>query len=295
MNLLQPSTQVVEYRIPSSSWCKCIAIDRQENYVVVGFENCVVRFFKTVNTEQPREDRLHSLYHQDCKGCPSVETLAFSNDGLALLASTRHPKSGIIQIYCWRFPFASFQELTSCRYLVSLHESEDNGISSAILRSGADGEDNLICLTTWTQSGTPALIQPHDGHRSEIKTEPSGRHGRLGSRVQCAAFSPSGRELAMVNDKGYLYHISSLNSSPVDIRRLATSKELTAKSDSFSMSFMTLSDEECIVLAWADSSKATGWIKKVPILSRVGDALRTIHLTLQKSCYATQKTPYDCI
>ena len=243
-----------------------------------------MRFFKTANTDQPREDRLHILYHQDCKGCPPVETLKFSNDGLALLASTRHPKSGIIQLYSWRFPFTSFQELTPCRYLVPLHESEDNGISSAILRSGSDGEDNLICLTTWTQSGTPALIQPHDGYRSEIKTDQISRHGKLGNRIQCAEFSPSGRDLAMVNDKGYLYHVSNLNSSPVDIRRLATSKELTAKTDSFSMSFMTLSDEECVVLGWADSSKATGWIKKVPIMSRVGDPLRYLQLTVEESC-----------
>jgi hypothetical protein len=68
----------------------------------------------------------------------------------------------------------------------------------------------------------------------------------------------------MVNDKGHLYLISSLNSNPLDVRRIATSKELTAKSDSFSMAFMTLPDEEAIVLAWADSPRATGFVKKIP-------------------------------
>lgn len=237
--------------------------------MVVGFENATVRFFNARSMEQPREDRLHANYHQDCRSCPSVDTLAFSNDGLVLLASTRNPKTGLIQTFLWRFPFHTFHELTACRYPVPLHESEDNGVSSAIFRPGLDGEENLVCITTWTQSGTPVLMQPQDGHRSEIRTDVTGRHSKLGSRIQCAAFSPSGRELVMVNDKGHVFQVSNLNSSPMDVRRIASSKELTAKTDSFAMSFMNLSDEEHVVLAWADSSRATGWIKKIPAVSRV--------------------------
>ncbi|KAK3319968.1 hypothetical protein B0T19DRAFT_361510 [Cercophora scortea] len=267
VNLVQPSAPVVEYRISSSLWCKSITIDREENYVVIGFENSTVRFFKTTNTEQPREDRLHSPYHNDCKGCPSVDTLAFSNDGLVLLAGTRNPRTGLIQVYRWGFPFLTFQELPTCRYPVPLHESEDNGISTAIIRPGTEGHENVVCITTWTQSGTPVLIQPQDGHRTEIKPEASGRHGKLGSRIQCAAFSPSGKELALVNDKGYLYQVLNVNSSPLDVRRVAVSRELTARSDSFAMAFMVIEGEENIVMAWADSSKATGWVKKVPLMS----------------------------
>lgn len=255
--------------MPSAQWCRSIAIDRNENYVVVGFENSVVRFFKTANAEHPREARLHGIQHQDCRACPPVDTLSFSNDGLALLASTRSNKNGIIQLYLWRFPFLAFHELASCRYPVPLHESEDNGVSAALFRSGVEGEDNLICITTWTQSGTPVLAQPRGGYRSAITTDTSGRQGKLGNRIQCAAFSPSGRELAMVNDKGHVYQISNLNSSPMDIRRIATSKELTAKTGSLSMRFMTLADEESIVLAWTDSSKAAGWVRKVPVSPRV--------------------------
>ncbi|KAL2194604.1 hypothetical protein P885DRAFT_80293 [Corynascus similis CBS 632.67] len=262
VNLMQPTTNVVEYRIPSSLWCKSIAIDRQEHYVVVGFENSTVRFFSARNTEQPREDRLHALYHTDCRNCPSVDTLAFSNDGLVLLASTRSSRTGLIQIYLWRYPFHAFQELTTCRYPVPLHESEDNGVSSASFCQGVNGEESLVCVTTWTQSGTPVLIQPRDGYRSEIRTDVTGRHSRLGNRIQCAAFSPLGTELVMVNDKGHVFQVSNLNSSPMDIRRIASSKELPAKSDSFAMAFMNLSDEEHVVLAWTDSTRATGWVKK---------------------------------
>jgi hypothetical protein len=262
---MQPTAPVVEYRIPSTLWCKSIAIDRQENYVVVGFENATVRFFSARSMEQPREDRLHALNHQDCRNCPSVDTLAFSNDGLVLLASTRKPKTGLIQTYSWRFPFHTFQELTACRYPVPLHESEDNGVSSAIIRPGLEGEENLVCITTWTQSGTPVLIQPQDGYRSEIRTDVSGRHSRLGNRIQCAAFSPSGRELVMVNDKGHVFQVSNLNSSPMDVHRIASSKELTAKSESFGISILKLSDEEHVVVAGADSSRATGGIKKIPV------------------------------
>jgi hypothetical protein len=71
--------------------------------------------------------------------------------------------------------------------------------------------------------------------------------------------------LAMVNDKGHLYIISNLNSNPLEVKRIATSKELTSKSDWFAMSFMSLPDEEAIVLAWADSSKGIGYIKKIPV------------------------------
>jgi hypothetical protein len=155
MSLDQPSAPVVEYRMPSSPWCKCIAIDRKENYVLVGFENSVVRFFKASRTQQPREDRLHRSYHHDCKNCPPVETLLVSNNELVLLASIRSPRTGVIQVYSWRFPFIDFQELASCRYPVTLHESEDNEISSAIFRSGSDLEPNLVCLAAWTQFQDP--------------------------------------------------------------------------------------------------------------------------------------------
>lgn len=249
----------------SKPWCRSIAVCPKENYVAVGFENSIVRFFGTTGSEKMREDCIHSRHYKGCTDCPSVDTLSFSNDGLVLIGSTRSAKNGTIQIYSWRFPFLNFQELPSCRYQVPLHESEDNGVSSAIFRSALGGEDDLICITTWTQSGVPVLVQPGDGHRSDIRTEVSNRQGKLGSRVQCAAFSPSGRELALVNDKGNLYQISSLNSKPLDVRRIATSRELTAKTESFAMSFVTLPDEEAIMIAWADSSKAIGFVKKIPM------------------------------
>lgn len=249
--------------MPSSPWCKSIAMDRNENYVAVGFEESRVRFFKTTSMEHPREDRLHS--HDDCKHCPAVDTLSFSHDGLALLASTRSYKTGMIQLYLWRFPFVNFHEVSSCRYHVRLHESEDNGISSALLQSGHEGTDNLICVTTWTQSGTPVLVQPRGGHKAPIQPDASVKHGKIGNRIQCAAFSPSGQELALVNDKGHLYQIHHINSSPLDIKRVATSKELTARSPSFAMGFMSIGEEDAIVMAWADSSKMAGWIKKIPV------------------------------
>lgn len=254
--------------MPSTVWCKSIAIDPKENYVVIGFETSVVRFFKTTSAEQFREDRLHGSLHSSCASCPPVDTLSFSRDGIALLASTRHQKNGLIQLYCWRFPFESFQELRKCWYQVPLHESEDNGISSAVLRTSDQGVDPLLCITTWTQSGVPLLIQPRDGHRSEIRTE-SGRQSKVGSRVQCAAFSASGRELALVNEKGNLFQITNLESSPLEIRRIATSKELTAKSESFAMNFVTIDGEESIIMAWVDANKSLAWVKKIPIANKV--------------------------
>lgn len=271
----------VEYRISSSLWCKSLAIDRQENYVVMGFENCVVRFFKTAQAEQPREDCLHSPYHSNCKGCPSVDTLAFSNDGLALVASTRNSK-GVIQVYLWRFPFLTFEELLACRYAVPLHESEDNGVSSAIIRSQQGDGENLMCMTTWTQSGIPILIQPQDGYRCEVKTGASGSQGKLGNRIQCAAFSPSGRELAMVNDKGHLFLISKLNSKPMDIRRKATSREATTKSAAITLSFMGISGEDFAVLAWVDAAKPVAFIKKIPMGTQVSNSNVT-HARIQEA------------
>lgn len=253
----------------SSPWCRSIAICPLENYVVVGFENSVVRFFNMPFSKEPREDHLHGISHRDGREFPSVETLSFSSDGLALLASTRSAKTGMIHIYIWRFPFDSFQEFPKCRYRVPLHESEDNGVTSAIFRPAPGIAEELVCITTWTQSGDPILVQPEDGHTSMIKTDISSSTKKLGNRVQCAAFSPLGRLLATVNDKGHLYQISNLNSSPMEVRRIATSKELTARSESFAMGFMTLSDETAIVLAWVDSNKGRGFIKKIPITSSV--------------------------
>ena len=277
MNLVQPSTPAIDYRMASSPWCRSIAICPKENYVVIGFDNSLVRLYSTTNSEPPREDRLHSRYHPECKDCPPVDTLSFSNDGLQLLGTTRSHKTGTIQVYSWKFPFSSFDEVSSCRYQVPLHESEDGGVSSAIFRSGSGDDEDVICITTWTQSGVPILVQPQDGHRTDIRSEISVRQNRLGSRIQCAAFSPTGTELALVNDKGDLYQISRLNSSPMNINKLATSKELTAKSESFAMTFMTLPDEEAIVMAWADFAKGMGYIKKLPTSSSVSYTERWFH------------------
>lgn len=249
--------------MPSSLWCKSISICPMENYVVVGFDKSIVRIFSTTNSEEFQEDHLET----ECKECQPVETLSFSNDGLVLLASTRSPKSGQIQVFLRRFPYQKFEEVLACRHKVPLHESEDCGISSVIYRSGGSGEENLICITTWTQSGTPILVQPRDGHKTGIKPETTHRQSKLGNRIQCAAFSSTGKELAIVNHQGDLYKISNLNSSPMNIKKIATSKELTAKSESFAMSYMTFPDEEAIVLSWVDSSR--GYIKKIPIPSYV--------------------------
>lgn len=239
--------------------------------VAVGFESPVVRFFSTSKSEPPREDHLHSRYHDECKEkeCPPIGTLSFSNDGLSLLATTRSLKKGTISFYSWRHPFESFQEESKCRYNVALHESEDNGVTSAIHRPGSESDSNLICVTTWTLSGTPLLIQMDDGQKTEIKTERGGHQGQIGSRIQSASFSPSGNELAIVNAKGYVYHIVNLDSNPLDVRRIATSLELTKKESFFAMTYMTLPDEEAVVLAWADSSKALGYVKKIPTKSLV--------------------------
>jgi len=266
-NLLEPSVDVVEYRMASSPWCKSIAICPTENYVVLGFENATVRFFDTTDAQRPREDRLHISDHLKCVDCPPIDTLSFSHDGLGLLASTRSPKNGNIQIYLWRFPFLEFNEVWSCRHRVPLHESEDNGVTSALLRPSHRGGEELVCITTWTQSGGPVLFQPSNGQRIEIRSDASNRQGKLGTRIQCAAFSPSGTKLALVNDKGYLYQVSSPMSTPFVIQKLSDSKGYTGKSDSYAMSFAKLLDEDVILLAWADSQKGTGFIKKVPITS----------------------------
>lgn len=270
MNLREPSASVVEYQMSSSMWCKSIAICPRGNYVVVGFESSIVRFFRTTSSEPPREDHLYVTNSKESRDHPAVDSLSFSHDGSVILASTRSPKSGTIQLFIWRFPFTHFQELPNCRYHVPLHECEDNGLTSAIYRSGSRGEEDLVCMTTWTQSGSPLLVQPQDGHRCDIRNDTSSRPGKLGTRIQCAAFSPTGRDLALVNGKGHLYQVSGLKSNPMDVRRIATSRELTARSDSFDMSFMTLPDEEAIVLAWVDSSKGVGFIKKIPVTYHVG-------------------------
>jgi hypothetical protein len=296
VNLIQPNVNAVEYRMPSSLWCRTIAIS--DSHVVIGFDNSVVRFFSTKSAEDSREDRLHSRYHTECKECQPIETLSFSHDGLVLLASTRSPKSGMIQVYSWRYPFTTFEEISACRYQVPLHESEDGGISSAIYRSGSGGDENLVCLTSWTQSGIPILVQPRDGHRTDIRTEISNRQSRLGNRIQTACFSPSGKELAIVNDKGDLYKIGNLNSTPLDIKKFATSKELTAKSESFAMSFMSLPDEESIVMAWVDTAKCVGYIKKIPITVVCAKYMRHMLLDVLLTCFRStehthlkQRTP----
>ncbi|PQE09635.1 WD40 repeat protein [Rutstroemia sp. NJR-2017a WRK4] len=284
------TSSVVEYPLPTALWASSIAISPNETTVAVGFNNATVYFYKTTGSAEPREDRLHSRVHQECDDCPDVETLSYSDDGMHLLASTRSAKTGLVQIYFWMTPNQASQELPSCRYLVPLHESEDRGISSAIFRSKTGIEEVLICISTWTQSGVPVLVHPKTGQKTDIRTE-SSRHGKLGSRIQCASFSPSGKELAMVNEKGHLYLIAALNSTPLDIRKVAVSRELTIKSDSFAMAFMSLPDEEsAIVMAWIDPSKtSTGMIRKIPLTS--ADASLTTTPVLHKSEPSSSQLP----
>ncbi|KAF3479877.1 WD40 repeat protein [Arthroderma uncinatum] len=253
VNLSLPTAAPLEYQMPSSQWCKSIAICPRETYVAVGFENATVRFFKAGMFEPQREFRLHNRYHTttECENCPPVDTLSFSTDGETLIASTRNLK-GVIQTFIRRASTFTFQELVNCHYPIPLHESEDGGISSVIYRPGVGGEDDLVCITTWTQSGIPILLSPKTGHRVEIKADSSSHQRRLGTRVQCGAFSLSGKQLGLVNDKGHLYLVSNLNSSVMEARKLATTRELTARSSFFSMSFMILQGDESIVLAWAD-------------------------------------------
>lgn len=252
--------------MPSSQWCKSIAICPRESHVAVGFENATVRFFKTTTFEPQREFRLHNRYHtpSECEKCPPVDTLSFSPDGETLIASTRNAK-GVIQTFLRRASTFTFQELSNCHYPIPLHESEDGGISSVLYRPGVGGEDDLVCITTWTQSGTPLLVSPKTGHRVEIKADGSGHGRRLGNRIQCGTFSLTGKQLGMVNDKGHLYLVTNLNSSVMEARRLATTKELTARCSFFAMSFMVLQGDESIVLAWADVNKSVGYIRRIPI------------------------------
>jgi hypothetical protein len=168
----------------------------------------------------------------------------------------------------FRSPFQEFVEVPDCRYHVPLHESEDNGITSANIRPKRDGDEDLICITTWTQSGAPILVQPGAGHKVNIATTPSAHQRRLGNRIQTSAFSPSGKYLALVNEKGTLYEISKLNSSSMETQKLSTSKDLTAKSDSFGMAYMMVHDEETIVMVWAEQ-KARAYVKKVPLVRSV--------------------------
>jgi hypothetical protein len=134
------------------------------------------------------------------------------------------------------------------------------------------GKEDIICITTWTQSGVPILVHPNGGHRTEIRVQSSAssnHKGKLGNRIQAAAFSPSGSELVLVNDKGHVYRVSNLGSIPIEVRRVATSKEFTAKSESFALAYVHQTDEELILISWSDSSKGIGYVKKIPIITTV--------------------------
>jgi hypothetical protein len=62
---------------------------------------------------------------QGMQGVLACRNVVLFQRRTVLLASTRSPRTGMIQIYSWRFPFLDFQELSPCRYHVPLHESED--------------------------------------------------------------------------------------------------------------------------------------------------------------------------
>lgn len=293
--------------MPQTPYCTSLAICPRENIVAVGFDVPIVRFFNIAQTEPPREDHLHARYHEECKEkeCSPIATLSFSNDGLTLLASMRSLKKGTISFHTWHHPFSTFSEESKCRYNVALHESEDNGVTSAIYRPGFDSDPSLICVTTWTLSGVPQLFQL-DGQKTEVKTDRGGHQGQLGSRIQTAAFSASGNELALVNAKGHVYQVTSLEASMVDARRIGTALEVTKKEGFFAMTYMTLGEEEAVVMAWADSSKALGYIKKIPMKSLVSDVIpispqtprpltqaapcRTMLLILQSRLTSTPRT-----
>ncbi|RLL97662.1 hypothetical protein CFD26_104815 [Aspergillus turcosus] len=263
------SAPPVEYRVGPSPWCTSMTVSPSGSFVAVGFERSTVGLF-TPDWQQPRLHRVHARYHQDCKDCPPIATVSFSHDGLVLVCSTRSERNGLIQVYLSNFPFSDFQEVLPCRYRVPLHESEDNGISSVLFQAGMGGKEDIICITTWTQSGVPILVHPNGGHRTEIRVQSSAssnHKGKLGNRIQAAAFSPSGSELVLVNDQGHVYRASNLGSIPIEVRRVATTKEFTTKTESFALAYVHQTDEDLILLSWSDSSKGIGYVKKIPIIT----------------------------
>ncbi|GIK07553.1 hypothetical protein Aspvir_003219 [Aspergillus viridinutans] len=260
----------VEYRIGPTPWCTSMTVSPSGSFVAVGFDRSTVGLFNHSEWQQPRLHRVHARYHQDCKDCPQIATVSFSLDGLVLVCSTRSERNGMIQVYLSHFPFSDFQEVLPCRYRVPLHESEDNGISSVLFQPGMGGKEDIICIATWTQSGVPILVHPNGGHRTEIRVQSSAssnHKGRLGNRIQAAAFSPSGTELVLVNDQGHVYRVSNLGSIPIEVRRVAKSKEFTTKSESFALAYVHQTDEDSILLCWSDSSKGIGYVKKIPIIA----------------------------
>ncbi|GFG11912.1 hypothetical protein IFM61392_07142 [Aspergillus lentulus] len=264
------SARPVEYCVGPTPWCTSMTVSPSGSFVAVGFDKSTVGLFAPSEWQQPRLHRVHTRYHQDCKDCPPIATVSFSLDGLVLVCSTRSERNGMIQVFLSHFPFSDFQEVLPCRYRVPLHESEDNGISSVLFQPGMGGKEDIICITTWTQSGVPILVHPNGGHRTEIRVQSSAssnHKGKLGNRIQAAAFSPSGNELVLANDKGHVYRVSNLGSIPIEVRRVATSKELTTKSESFALTYVHQTDEDLILLSWSDSSKGIGYVKKIPIIT----------------------------
>ncbi|GFF60150.1 hypothetical protein IFM51744_10193 [Aspergillus udagawae] len=264
------SAPPVEYRVGPTPWCTSMTLSPSGSFVAVGFDRSTVGLFNPSEWQQPRLHRVHARYHQDCKDCPPIATVFFSLDGLVLVCSTRSDRNGMIQVYLSHFPFSDFQEVLPCRYRVPLHESEDNGISSVLFQPGMGGKEDIICITTWTQSGVPILVHPNGGHRTEIRGQSSAssnHKGKLGNRIQAAAFSPSGSELVLVNDQGHVYRVSNLGSIPIEVRRVATSKEFTTKTESFALAYVHQTDEDSILLCWSDSSKGAGYVKKIPVIT----------------------------
>ncbi|KAH3019392.1 hypothetical protein KXW60_006137 [Aspergillus fumigatus] len=269
-SLERMTTRPVEYHVGPTPWCTSMTVSPSGSFVAVGFDKSTVGLFAPSEWQQPRLYRVHARYHQDCKDCPPIATVSFSHDGLALVCSTRSERNGMIQVFLSHFPFSEFQEVLPCRYRVPLHESEDNGISSVLFQPGIGGKEDIICITTWTQSGVPILVHPNGGHRTEIRVQSSAssnHKGKLGNRIQAAAFSPSGHELVLANDKGYVYRVSNLSSIPIEVRRVATSKEFTTKTESFALAYVHQTDEDLILVSWSDSSKGVGYVRKIPIMT----------------------------
>ncbi|KAI9773679.1 MAG: hypothetical protein M1840_006953 [Geoglossum simile] len=175
-----------------------------------------------------------------------VVALSFSPDGSQLAATVRDGTAA--STYMSPRPFTQLTGPYIDRSL-GVREDDDQGVSSAICCA----ERNLLCVTYWTRSGIPLLID----YASRKSRQLDNRTIKLdiGTRIQQAVFSRSGHALILINNKGSIFKITIDDIDHIRAEEIGGSRVLSrviGKSQILDMKIAA--DERSLKVVWVKNS-----------------------------------------
>jgi hypothetical protein len=197
-----------------------IALSQNDNLIATKYSRCV-DIYDVATGGHIR----HALPSIKSRVSPGNHVVCFSPDSLAVSASTRYEPEKVITYWSPCFEPA---KAVSCETANPTGFPGDNGLSAVLCSppfphmSGA-----AAFVASFTEKGAPLVCNlslassRSAGSRVRPIHDPKGR---VGTRIHCAALSPSGNAIALVNQRNDVFFIDSCWTGASEPKRVATVK-----------------------------------------------------------------------